>query len=239
MPDNDLVPGTGQVPPGAQSPDSNGQVPPASQGSSTNSGRGDDSSVSSGDDLTPAQYRDLVEKLRKENARYRKDDKRLAELETAEQQRQDAALSEKERYEKKLADYQEKLNAALLEKQETLLRFEVRLAAQQLGLNPELARRILDTAAIEYGEDGDPANVVELLTKAALDYGLAVQTPGASGAATPTQQQQNPAQQQPSAVPLVGATNPTRGGRGQSAPPAKDPSQLARFGQGRELFKRQ
>ncbi len=208
MPDNDSVPGTGQMPAGAQSPDSNGQMPPASHEAPHTSDA--DTSRISFDDLPP-QVRAEITKAREEAKRARVDAKRLAELEAAEQQRQDAALSEKERYEKKLADYQEKLNAALLEKQETLLRFEVRLAAQQLGLNPELARRILDTAAIEYSEAGDPANVVELLTKAALDYGLAVQTPLASGAAAASQQQQIPAQQQAAAAPQIGATNAPRG----------------------------
>src|SRR5690242_11473998 len=92
------APGNGQEPTGAQSPDGNGQAPPTSQDATT--AQGDTSGDST--TLTVEQLREINEKLRKENASRRVDAKRLAELEAAEQQRADAALSDKERYEKKI-----------------------------------------------------------------------------------------------------------------------------------------
>ena len=191
---------TGQAPT-ISSPDSNGQAPPVSHSSSDDS---DNGASTSSADLSPDETKSLIEKLRKENAQRRIDGKRLAELEAAEQQRADAALSEKERYEKKIAD----LNAKLVEQQEAhkqqVVRSEVRSQAANLGIMPELALKLLNLGDITFNEDGDPTNVAELLASLVETYKLPVQAPGAQA-----QQPNQPRQQQP-AAPQIGATNAPR-----------------------------
>lgn len=191
--------GTGQVPPESQSPDGNGQVPPTSQDAT--SAQGDTSGDST--TLTVEQLREINEKLRKENASRRVDAKRLAELEAAEQQRADAALSEKDRYEKKIADLQAQVAEQTRQTQERVIRSDIRSAADKLGVKPELAYRLLDYAAIAFDDNGDPTNIHALLKSAMEEYGL---TPSAS-----SQQQNQQPQQSSSPVPQTGATNPPRG----------------------------
>ena len=189
--------GIGQVPPASQPPDGNGQVPPTSQ-VSTDSEHDD----SSADELTPAQYRALVEKLRKENAQRRVDSKRLAELETWKRQADEASLSETEKLQRRYADDQTTWAEKEAAYQQRLIRADIRSAAKDLGIKSELAYRLIDQSAIEFNEDGDPTNVVELLTAAMADFGLspAVQ-----------QQPQQPQSQPAPAAPAMGATNPPRG----------------------------
>ena len=190
---SDPTTGAGQVPPGSQSPDGNGQVPPTSQASSTD-GQSDDPTG-----LSPEQLKDALEKARKENAQRRVDAKRLAELEKWHQESEDAKLTDKERYEKQLADYQSQLADLQRARQETAVRADIKLAAAELGIKQELARRILDYAAIEYDDDGEPTNVTQLLQAAATEYGL---TP--TNGATPASQQPQPH------VTSGGAVNPGR-----------------------------
>ena len=216
---------TGQEPP-ISSPDGNGQEPPTSQVSSTsdknNGGTG--SSITTLEDALGA-----LEKARKDQARYRVDAKRLAELEAAEQQRTDAALSEKERYEKKINDLQARLAQQQEAHKQQIARSEIRSQAATLGIKPELALKLLSLDDIEYGEDGDPTNVAELLANVVAEL-LPQLAPGA-----PAGQQQVAQQQQPVA-PQIRATNPSRDGRaGQIA--RKDASQMARFGATPGLFK--
>ena len=196
MPDN-LADGTGQVPPASQSPDGNGQVPPTSQVSSTD-GHGDDSTG-----LSPEQLKDALDKARKEAAKHRVDAKRLAELEARFQQEEDAKLSETDRLQKQYADLQAQAAEKERQSQERVIRADVRSAAKDLGVKPELAYRLIEYSAIEFNDDGDPTNVAELLAKAMADYGLP----------TPAQQQEQQQHQTPStpAAPAMGATNPPRG----------------------------
>ena len=197
MPDS--VNGTGQVPPASQSPDGNGQVPPTSQVSSTpTDGQSDDSTG-----LTPEQLKDALDKARKEAAKHRVDAKRLAELEARFQQEEDAKLNETERLQKQYADLQAQAAEKERQSQERVIRADVRSAAKDLGVKPELAYRLIEYSAIEFNDDGDPTNVAELLAKAMADYGLP----------TPAQQQEQQQHQTPStpAAPAMGATNPPRG----------------------------
>jgi hypothetical protein len=120
-------------------------------------------------------------------------------------QRKDAELSEKDRADKKIAEYQAKLADLERATQERIVRSDIKAAARELGLKPELALKLLDYSAIEYSEDGDPTNVAELLAQVVATYELAVLAPGA-----PTQQANTSQQQQP-AAPQIGATNAPRG----------------------------
>lgn len=205
MPTNPTT-GTGQVPPESQSPDGNGQVPPTSQdATSANS----DAPESQAPQLTEAQLRDALDKARKDAAKSRVDAKRLAELEAAEQQRADAALSEKERYEKTIADLQAQVAEQTRSSQERVIRSDIRSAADKLGVKPELAYRLLDYAAITFNDDGDPTNISDLLKAAMEEYGLtpASAAPAANGAVNGNGHQQQPS----NPVPQTGATNPPRG----------------------------
>jgi len=195
MPDS-IADGQGQVPPVPQSPDSNGQVPPVSQAQSTASDSG-----TSSDGLTLEQARDALKKAREEAAKHRVDSKRLAELEAAEAERANAALSEKERYEKQKASDQARIAELETKLQEVRVGTRIDAAAVTLGISPALAHRILDWSALTFGENGDPTNVAELLAKAVADYGIPT--------AETQQQQQTPTPQQPLA-PAMSATNPSR-----------------------------
>jgi len=194
---------TGQEPP-ISSPDGNGQEPPTSQVSSTsdknNGGTG--SSITTLEDALGA-----LEKARKDQARYRVDAKRLAELEAIEAERANAALSDKERHDKQRATDQARIAELETKLQDVRVGTKIDAAAASLGMNPALANRILDRSALEYGEDGNPTNVAELLLKTAQELDISVTTPGASNGKnghTPRQ-----AQQQPSGIGATPA-NPAR-----------------------------
>lgn len=199
MPTNPTT-GTGQVPPESQSPDGNGQVPPTSQDATSATS---DAPESQSPNLSADQLRDALEKARKDAAKNRVDAKRLAELEAAEQQRTDAALSDKERYEKKIADLQAQVAEQTRQTQERVIRSDIRSAADKLGVKPELAYRLLDYAAITFNDDGDPTNISDLLKAAIADLApqLLEQQPAANGSTGRI----------PSGIPQTGATNPPRG----------------------------
>jgi len=215
---------TGQEPT-ISSPDGNGQEPPTSQVSST----GDKNNGGTGSSITTLEDAlGALEKARKDQARYRVDAKRLAELEAAEQQRTDAALSEKERYEKKINDLQAQIAQQHEAHKQQIVRSEIRSQAANMGIKPELALKLLNLNDIEVNEDGDPTNVAELLANVVAEL-LPQLAPGAPAG------QQQAAPQQPVA-PQIRATNPSRDGRaGQIA--RKDASQMARFGATPGLFK--
>lgn len=197
--------GTGQVPPTPQSPDGNGQVPPTSQDAT--SATSDAPESQSSQQLSADQLRDALEKARKDAAKNRVDAKRLAELEAAEQQRADAALSEKERYDKKIAELQAQVAEQTRQTQERVIRSDIRSAADKLGVKPELAYRLLDYAAITFNDDGDPTNISDLLKATLQEMAPELLAPSATGAMNGNTGQQ----QRSSTVPQTGATNPPRG----------------------------
>jgi hypothetical protein len=163
-----------------------------------------DSPSSGNDDLTPAQYRDLVEKLRKENAKQRVDAKEFAALRAEKEQQNAAKLT----IEEKLAAEQAKRAELETQMQERVVRADIRIAASSMGLKPELAYRLLDYSQVEFDERGDPTNVTDLLVKAAQEFGLSVTTPGASnGKSNGARAQQQ--SQQPSGIGATTA-NPAR-----------------------------
>jgi len=64
-----------------------------------------------------------------------------------------------------LAALQQELAAEKAQRQEQSLRLATISTATRLGYrNPDMAFRLLDAKAVEYGEDGAPANVEKLLT---------------------------------------------------------------------------
>jgi hypothetical protein len=166
------------------------------------SSNGDDSSDNGhsepSSNLSPEQLQDALKKARADAAKSRVDAKRLAELEAAEMQRAEAALSDKDRYEKKISDLQAKLAEEQTKRQEQIARADIRSTARELGLKPELALRLIDPSAIEFGEDGDPKNVAALLRTAADEYGITMSASSSNG------------QPQQPHVSSGGAVNPSR-----------------------------
>lgn len=129
-------------------------------------------------------------------------EKKLAEFESAQQQAEEAKLSEMEKATKKIADLEAKLAESAKAHQEYLIGQQVEQAAKALGITPALADRILDRNALDLDkETGQPTNIAALLQAALEQYGLA-QPPNAA-------QAQAMIQTAPSA-PQVGATNPSR-----------------------------
>jgi len=218
---------TGQMPP-ISSPGDNDQMSDASQVSSNTS---DTPARRTGETIsTLEEALDALEKSRKDALKYRVDGKELAELRAFRQQQEDAKLSADEKRDKELASAQERAAAAEERAQRVAVRAEAKVVATSLGIKPELALKLLDYAAIEFNEEGDPTNVAELLANVVEE--LLPQL--ASGQQQPPQQQ---TPQQPVA-PQMRATNPSRDGRaGQIV--KKDASQMARFGATPGLFKNQ
>lgn len=129
-----------------------------------------------------ALQRELAE-ARKEAAKYR-NEKNAAET---------AKLSTDERLTKQVADLERKLADAEVRDQERTVRLASIEAASRLGFrNPDLAYRLLDRAAVQFGDDGSPKNVESLLTQVAktdpylvgtkADVGLGPRGTAAAGA---------------------------------------------------------
>ena len=139
-------------------------------------------------------------------------EKVVAEFQAAQKAAEEAQLSELEKAQRRIAEYEQERTQVTLQAQERVTRAEVRSEASRLGINPQLAARIVDYAAIEYDENGDPTNIPALLQQAAQDYGItsaASAATAASAAANPTQQQQP----RPSAgMPAAPARSATQGG---------------------------
>lgn len=159
-------------------------------------------SASSEDEgLSEADLRKALKAARAEAAENRKAKK---ELDALHQQAEDAKLSETEKLQKALAEAQSERERTLLQAQERVTRAEVRAIARDLGIKPELALRLIDLAAIEFDDAGDPTNIDALLQQAMTEYGL---TPTAKPSAhlSAATAQQN--------APRTGATNPPRSGQ--------------------------
>ena len=208
--------GTGQVPP-TSSPDSNGQVPPESHSQSSTSAASDNgantTSTANGG-MTLEQALDALKKAREDAAKRRVDDKELADLRAFKQQADEANLSADEKRDRALAEAQQRAADAETRAQGIAIRAETRSVARELGINPELALKLLDATEIEFNDDGDPTNIGKLLAAVVEKYGLPT-TATATATATaapgaPGQPGQQPASST-AAAPAMGATNPPRG----------------------------
>jgi len=104
---------------------------------------------------------EYVAKLRKEAAEYRK---KMRELEKALKAKEEAELSEQEKLQRRLAEYEAKLADLERDRQERTLKYEVKLKASKLGVvDPDAAWKLLDPAALEFDEDGNPTNIEDAL----------------------------------------------------------------------------
>lgn len=99
--------------------------------------------------------------LEKDNRSYRQAAKQRDDADKATSL---ASMDEAERLRAENAELRE-ANAGLVRtSQEQSLRLASAAAAQRLGFrNPDLAHRLIDAAAVEYGEDGAPRNIEPML----------------------------------------------------------------------------
>lgn len=121
--------------------------------------KADTAAASGTDDV--ALLRSQLEELRRESAAHRKERQRLeAEAKAA----ADAKLPEQERIAKELADLRAENESLRTSTQSAALRVAAVEVATRLGFrSPELAYRLLDSAQVEWREDGQPKNVEHLL----------------------------------------------------------------------------
>lgn len=100
--------------------------------------------------------------LEKDNLSYRE---RERKREREEAKKVAAESSETERLASRVADLERQLTERVQREQEQSLRLASITSAQKLGYrNPDLAYRLLDTAAVEFGDDGAPVNVDAMLS---------------------------------------------------------------------------
>ena len=162
----------------------------------------------------PLSLEDALDALKKERAEAARLRKKAQDYDALLEEQANAKLSETEKLQKQLADLQRAREADTLAVQERVIRAEVRGAARDLGLNPELALKLIDLAAVDFNEAGDPTNISELLQEASRKYGLAPSQPSApTGAPTPgAPASSTRLQTQPYlAAQSRGATNPGAG----------------------------
>lgn len=103
-----------------------------------------------------------VTQLEKDNRAYRAQLKAIESERTA---KQASEQTEVERLTARLQDLEQQLATQTRERQEQSLRLATVTQATRLGYrNPDLAYRLLDANAVDYGPDGTPRNLEKLLT---------------------------------------------------------------------------
>jgi hypothetical protein len=128
---------------------------------------------------------DYVRKLRAEAADYRK---RLRELEGKVKMDEEAKMTEQEKLQKRLAELERKEAEYQQTLQARTLEYEVKLQASQLGIDPDVAYRLIEPKQVEYDDDGKPTNIPKILKELAAKKPYLV----ASGGVMPSPT--NPAQ---------------------------------------------
>lgn len=152
-------------------------------------------------------YERMIAELRKENASHRT---KLNAIEKAQQEAEEAKLSELEKERKARTAAETALNDRTRAYQERLIRAEIKADAATLGIiDPDAVVKLLDWSEFEYDDEGVPTNTDKLIAdllkaKPYLAPQLAQGQPSASGL---TGQQSRASQ-----APATGATNPPRGG---------------------------
>jgi hypothetical protein len=103
------------------------------------------------------QQSGIERKLSAEAAAYRR---KVRELEQKLKQYEEAQLSEQEKLQRRLAELERERAEWERNRQETVLRYEIQLAAQRLGVvDTDAAYRLIDLSEVEFDEEGRPTNV--------------------------------------------------------------------------------
>ena len=162
------------------------------------------------EDVSPERLRKMVEDLRKSEAAHRTTAKDAqAKLDEFEK----ANLSELERAKKELAKHQESAAQATTELQRLRVERVIDREAGKLGLDPDMAARLIDWSDLDYDDDGKPKNVEKLVTELVKKWpnliggapaangtnGSTPRTPATGGGTT------NPSSQYRQGVPITDA----------------------------------
>jgi hypothetical protein len=142
-----------------------------------------------------AKLKAALKKANDDAAKHRHANSELTKYKT---ETEAAKLSEAERQEKNLTDLQSRLAAAELAQQQERITSAIAIQAAQMGINPSLASRLVDTAQLEFDDNGKPTNVKDVLAAAVKEFGI---QPAANGTARST---------------AGGATNPARSASNQA-----------------------
>ena len=104
---------------------------------------------------------EYVKSLRGEAAGYRK---KAADFEAKLKEIEDSKLSETDKLNKRVADLEKLQSEGIRDRQERIVKYEVMLGAQKLGIvDPDAAYRLLDLAELKFDEDGNPTNLEKVL----------------------------------------------------------------------------
>src|SRR6266487_2117917 len=104
----------------------------------------------------PTDHEKIIEQLRKENAAARK---RLDAFEQAQKEAEQAKLSETEKLNQQHSELQAKHAELERRYQERVISSEFQAQAAALGIrHPERVYRLVDTAELEFDDDGMPKN---------------------------------------------------------------------------------
>lgn len=145
-------------------------------------------------DDTQKQIEELKAALKKANTEAATHRHKANELDKLKADAEAAQLSEAEKTQRKLAELQAQYDTAIREKQEIATNAEVRLQATQMGIDPRAASKLLDSAAIERDDQGNPTNVPALLKDLVKEYPFLAgkaPAPTSGGATNPPRSQSN------------------------------------------------
>jgi hypothetical protein len=151
-----------------------------------------------------AQVQRMEAALKKTNADAKAHRLENEQLKQFKEQIEASQLSEQEKQslttrklQEQLATLQKERDDVISRHQEDRLNHAIQLHAIKQGLNPEAATRLLDKAALEFDEAGNPANLEAAFKAMVKQFDLKPQTPSpSSGGAT------NPPRSSSSAQPL-------------------------------------
>lgn len=187
----------------ANAPATEGQAPPAAETPPTTQ---TPSNPPDSADQTPTEKewdeelgRPLVQKLRlavKDSEKRTKGlEQEVAAYKKQEEEAKRAQLSEQERLKADLEAQKAETKREQASRREAVNRLTVQVQAQRLGIiDPDAAEKLLDWSLVEYGDDGRPTNVDEVLTALVADRPYLKAPP--TQQQTPTLQPTNPATHQ-------------------------------------------
>jgi hypothetical protein len=170
MPPETTPDATGETPaaPDAQSPASapTGPAGPAGTSGTPTASPAATSQTdgSQAEPFDPERAMRTIAQLREIERKAKADARELATLKAAQQAREDADLSEKDRATKRTAELEAQLKDTTTTYRTKLLRLTAEGVARDLRFrDPKLAVRLLDLDAVELDDDGEPTNLPALL----------------------------------------------------------------------------
>src|SRR3990167_389758 len=116
------------------------------------------------DDFDKERALATIRKLREAEKEGKKALKQLTDAQAKLKELEDAKLSEEEKKERRLEELEAERATWEQERQDTRLRLAVYARSAELGVaDADLALAALDRSKVEYGKDGEPSNVADVL----------------------------------------------------------------------------